>query len=118
MASVSSSASGFVSGGPSWGGSVVVRFSRSGWAWVWRAPRSASGSWPAPSALCVPFPSRALAVAWARQVARLLGWRAWVRPAKRCATAFEVKLALPVGLSARVARAKLPPFPSSLVALL
>ena len=98
--------SGFVSGGRSWGGGVVLRVSRSGWVWSLRAARA--GGWSAPAALCVPFLSRPGSVAWAVSVARVLGWRVWVRRGRRCSAAWEVKLALPSGLSARSARAVLP----------
>jgi hypothetical protein len=115
---VSSASSGFVSGGRAWGGAVVSRVSRSGWVWSFRAVRSGvSGSFAAPAAVCIPFSSRSLAVAWARGVAASLGWRCWARPGKRCASPFEVKVSLPAGLSARAARAQLPPLPSSLAAL-
>jgi hypothetical protein len=101
---------GFVSGGRSWGGAVVLRVSRSGWVWSFRAARSAPGSWSAPAAVCVPFDSGALASMWARSVAAL-GWRVWVRRGRRCGSAWECKVALPGGLSAGGARALLPPVP-------
>ena len=98
---------GFVSGGRSFGAGVVLRVSRSGWVWACRARSPLLN--PAPACLFVPFASRSAACAWARAVAVSLGWRAWVRPARRCSSVFEVKLALPGGLSARSARAQLPP---------
>ncbi len=101
--------SGFVSGGRSWGGAVVCRVSRSGEVWAFRAVRA--GGSPAPACLFVPFASRVLASLWARQVAAL-GGRVWVRRARRCASAWEVKLALAPGLSpARAWRGVLPPVP-------
>ncbi len=97
---------GFMGGGRSFGAGVVLRVSRSGWVWACRARSPVLN--PAPACLFVPFASRSAACAWARAVAVSLGWRALVRPARRCVSAFEVKLALPVGLSARSARAALP----------
>ena len=99
--------SGFVSGGCAFGAGVVLRVSGSGWVWACRARSSVLN--PAPACLFVPFASRSAACAWAQAVAASLGWRAWVRPARRCVSAFEVKLALPAGLSAQSARAALPP---------
>ena len=108
---------GFISGGRSFGAGVVVRVSRSGWVWALRARRR--GLAPAPACVFVPFGSWVSAQSWARQCARL-GWRVWLRPGKRCQAAFEVKVALPSGVSPRVARSLLPPLsvPSSLAGLL
>jgi len=116
MVSRSSPTSGFRSGGRSFGGSVVVRVSRSGWVWAFRASRSASGSFGAPACIYVPFQCQFLARSWCREVAAC-GWRGWVRRSRRCASPFEVKVALPPGLSARAARGLLPPRPSALAEL-
>lgn len=114
MASISS---GFISGGRSWGAGVVVRVSASGWAWAFRSARSASGSFTAPACVCVPFASFHLARSWARSLSGA-GWRCWVRRGRRCpGAAFEVKVVLPAGVSARAARAQLPCPPSSLAVL-
>ncbi len=107
---------GFVSGGRAYGGAVVLRVSRSGWVWAFRVPRR--GLEPAPACLYVPQHSGPLAGLWAADVGRELGWRAWVRRARRCpGVEWECKVALPDGLSAREARGKLPPLYSWLAEL-
>lgn len=93
---------GFISGGSSWGGSIVSRVGADGCVWSVRAPSAVRG--PVSPSLCVPFTAQPAASAWARQVARLLGWRVSVRRAKRSAGPFEVKVVLPWGLSAAQAR--------------
>ena len=109
---------GFTSGGRSWGGGVVLRVSRSGWVWALRVTRPADGSFPAPACVYIPMLSRPLAAMWAVEVARALGWRVWVRSARRVSSApWEVKVALPSGLPVHSARAQLPPLPSVLAAL-
>jgi hypothetical protein len=97
--------SGFVSAGSSFGAGVVARASRGGWVWACRSLRA--GLRPAPAAYCVPFSCRASALAFAASVSRSLGWRAVARPARRCASACEVKVLLPAGLPAARARAML-----------
>ncbi len=97
---------GFVSGGRSWGGSVVSRVGAGGVAWSVRVPCRGHGGVPA--SLCVPFGSMVSAAGWARSVAAGLGWRVVVRRAKRSAGPFEVKVTLPLGLSASSARQALP----------
>jgi len=97
--------SGFISGGSRFGAGVVARVSRGGWVWACRSLRS--GLHPAPAAYCVPFACRASAVAFASSVSHSLGWRAVARPARRCASACEVKVLLPAGLPAARARAML-----------
>ncbi len=97
---------GFVSGGRSWGGSVVSRVGAGGVAWSVRVPGRGQGAVPA--ALCVPFGSMALASAWARAVAAGLGWQVVARRARRSAGPFEVKVSVPVGVSAARARQLLP----------
>ncbi len=107
---------GFRSGGRAYGGAVVLRVSRTGWVWAFRAPRQ--GLEPAPDCLCVPQRTGELAQLWAARVARELGWRAWVRRARRCpGVEWECKVALPPGLSARAARERLPPLYSWLAEL-
>jgi len=93
---------GFVSGGSS----VVLRCGSDGVVWGFRA--CSAGSRPAPACLFVPFGCSASASAWGRSVAVSLGWRVWVRRARRCASAFECKVALPSCVSASSARALLP----------
>ncbi len=100
---------GFINGGQAYGGSVVSRRSKSGWVWSFRVARHVPGACEAPACFCVPFGSRCGAVVWCRQVAVSLGWVVSVRPAKRCASAWEVKVVLPGVFSAKVARALLPP---------
>ena len=97
---------GFVSGGRSWGGSVVSRVGAGGVAWSVRVP--SRGHVGVPASLCVPFVSMASASGWARSVAASLGWRGVVRRAKRSAGPFEVKVSLPLGMSAARARQLLP----------
>jgi len=92
---------GFVSGGSS----VVLRCGSDGVVWGFRA--AGSGRRPAPAALFVPFLSWSAASSWARSVSSSLGWRVWVRPGRRCASAFECKVALPADVSAGAARAAL-----------
>ena len=105
--------SGFVSAVPSRCGSVVARSLSCGWAWAVRPLPSggiAAGFSPAPACLFVPFCSRSSAVRFARVVASV-GWRSWVRSGgsgsgvwSACSLpvpAFAVKVALPVGFSAR-----------------
>ena len=93
---------GFVSGGSS----VVVRHGSDGVVWGFRA--CSAGTRPAPACLFVPFACLASASSWARSVAMSLGWRVWVRRSRRSLGPFEVKVALPSGLSASAARAALP----------
>lgn len=93
---------GFVSGGSS----VVLRCGSDGVVWGFRA--CSAGCRPAPACLFVPFGCLGSASTWARSVSSSLGWRVWVRPGRRCAAAFECKIALPSGLSASAARAALP----------
>jgi hypothetical protein len=93
---------GFVSGGSS----VVLRCGSDGVVWGFRA--CSAGSRPAPACLFVPFGCLASASSWARSGAVVLGWRVWVRRARRSAGPFEVKIALPSGLSASAARSALP----------
>jgi len=94
------SVSGFVSGGSS----IVLRCGADGIVWGLRTCKA--GSRPAPACLFVPFSCLASASAWARSVSvSLPGWRVWVRRARRCASAFECKVALPAGVSASAARA-------------
>jgi hypothetical protein len=95
------SVNGFVSGG----GSVVIRRSTDGSVWGFRA--YCAGRRPAPDCLFIPFSSFVSASAWAQSVPARLGWRIWVRPARRCSSAFECKIALPSGVSASSARAAL-----------
>ena len=116
VASPSPSSRGFQSGGRAFGGAVVVRVSKSGWVWAFRAARSASGSFPSPACVYVPFCNYYLARSWCRELAAC-GWRAWVRRSRRCASPFEVKIALPPGLSASAARARFPSRPSALAEL-
>ena len=100
---------GFVSGGRAWGGSVVSRVGANGLVWSVRVPSSGRGRVPA--SLCVPFGSMASASSWARLVAGRLGWRVVARRAKRSVGPFEVKVTLPLGLSASSARLALPVVP-------
>ena len=95
---------------------MVVRVSRSGWVWAFRAARSASGSFPSPACVYVPFSNYYLARSWCRQLAAC-GWRAWLRRSSRCSSPFEVKVALPSNLSVHAARCQLPPRPSALAEL-
>ena len=97
---------GFVSGGRSWGGSVVSRVGAGGVAWSVRVPCHGHGRVPA--SLCVPFGSMALASVWARAVAAGLGWRVVARRARRSAGPFEVKVSIPVGMPVARARQLLP----------
>lgn len=101
--------SGFVSGGCSWGGSIVSRVGGCGSVWSVRVPGGGLGQVPA--SLCVPFGCRATASRWARLVAARLGWRVVVRRARRSVGPFEVKVTIPVHLSASRARASLPLVP-------
>lgn len=110
------------------GAGIIARPLSCGWVWARRALPSGAGWSPAPACLFVPFDSFALASAFARGVS-VLGWRVWVRPGavgspvwSACGLPvprFSVKVALPVGLSCRAARAALPVLPSfsSLAAL-
>lgn len=100
---------GFVSGGRAWGGSVVSRVGADGFVWSVRVPSASRG--PVPASLCVPFGCQASAQAWARAVAQGLGWRVVVRPARRSAGPFEVKVLLPWAMSAAQARQALPVVP-------
>jgi hypothetical protein len=114
--------SGFVSVlGASRGAGVVARPLSCGWVWARRALPGGAGWSPAPACLFVPFGSFALASAFAR-TASALGWRVWLRSGSTGSPVFtacglpvpawSVKVALPVGLSAGVARAALPALPS------
>lgn len=116
VAPLSPASRGFQSGGRAFGGAVVVRVSKSGWVWAFRAARSASGSFPSPACVYVPFSNYYLARSWCRQLAAC-GWRAWLRRSSRCPSLFEVKIVLPPGLSARAARRSFPSFPSALAEL-
>jgi hypothetical protein len=103
--------SGFVSGGSSFGGSILSRVSADGFVW---SVRVANGKKIAvPASLCIPFGSLSSARLWAGQVVTRLGWSVSVRRGKRCmGSAFEVKLLFPyVGLSCRSALASLPVVP-------
>ncbi|MCP3867755.1 MAG: hypothetical protein GY703_06605 [Gammaproteobacteria bacterium] len=100
---------GFVSGGRSWGGSVVSRVGAGGLVWSVRVP--SRGRRRVPASLCVPFGCMASASVWARLVAGQPGWRVVVRRAKRSAGQFEVKVTLPLGLSVSKARLVLPLVP-------
>ncbi len=93
---------GFVSGGRSWGGSIVSRVGAAGGVWSVRV--SSAGRGAVPASLCVPFGSMASAACWARAVAVRPGWPVVVRRAKRSRGPFEVKVSIPVGLSASQAR--------------
>ncbi|MES9902794.1 MAG: hypothetical protein ABW168_08935 [Sedimenticola sp.] len=93
---------GFVSGGRSWGGAVVSRVGAAGGVWSVRVPAGGRGAVPA--SLCVPFGSMASAACWARSVAAGSGWPVVARRAKRSQGPFEVKVSIPVGLSASQAR--------------
>lgn len=86
----------FHSGGRAYGGGVVQQVGAAGWVWARRmAPR---GRRPAPVCVCIPFASRAQALA-AWWVLRRQGWQVWPRPGKRTGAVAEVKLALPAGWS-------------------
>lgn len=98
---------GFVSGGRSWGGSVVVRAGQGGWVWALRMARPAPGSLPAPACLFVPASSFAAAQAMAFAVVQRLGWRSGVRRGHRTLAAWEIRVVLPSDLSAGKARAML-----------
>ena len=93
---------GFVSGGRSWGGSIVSRAGAGGQVWSVRVPGGRRGRVPA--SLCVPFGSMAAATGWARSVAAGLGWPVVVRRARRSAGPFEVKVTLPLGMAVVQAR--------------
>ena len=93
--------SGYVSGGSS----VVLRCGSDGVVLGFRA--GGAGRRPAPVCLFVPFGCLTSASAWGRSVAVSLGWRVWVRRARRSVGPFEVKVALPSGVSAGAARAAL-----------
>lgn len=105
--------SGFVSVPSSRVGSVIARGLSSGWVWACRPLPSggiAAGFSPAPACLFVPFSSRSSAVRFARVVASV-GWRSWFRSGSsgsgvwaacsRPVPSYAVKVALPVGFSAR-----------------
>ena len=70
--------------------------------WSVRVPSGRRGRVPA--SLCVPFGSMASASVWARSVAAGLGWPVVVRRARRSPGPFEVKVSLPLGVSAARAR--------------
>jgi len=97
---------GFVSGGRSWGGSIVSRVGAGGVVWSVRVP--GNGQRVVPASLCVPFGCLASASGWARSVSAALGWFVVVRRAKRSVGPVEVKVSIPVGLSAAHARLVLP----------
>ena len=110
---------GFVSGGRSWGGSVVSRVGAGGVAWsvvsrvgaggvAWSVRVPCRGHGRVPASLCVPFGSMALASVWARAVAAGLGWRVVARRARRSAGPFEVKVSIPVGMPVARVRQLLP----------
>lgn len=110
------------------GAGVVARPLSCGWVWACRTLPGGAGWSKAPACLFVPFASFALASVFARAVSGL-GWRVWLRSGSvgspvfsACGLpvpAFAVKVALPVGLSCRAARAYLPAVPgySSLAVL-
>lgn len=93
---------------------MVARSLSCGWVWARRALPGGAGWHPAPACLFVPF---ALASVFARG-ASALGFRVWLRAGSfgspvfsACGLpvpAFAVKVALPVGMSVRAARALLP----------
>ena len=91
---------GFIAGGSSYGGNVVMRRGLEGVVWVWRA----GGKSPALSALCLPFSSFSGAVAHSKSIANSIGWRCSVRRARRCEAEWECKVLLPAGVSAAMAR--------------
>ncbi len=114
--------SGFISvSGSSRGAGLVVRPLSCGWVWARRSLPGGAGWSPAPACLFVPFSSFSLASVFARSVS-VLGWRVWIRPGfvgspvwSACGLAvplFVVKVALPSGISCRVARSLLPALPS------
>jgi hypothetical protein len=94
------------------GAGIVCRPLSCGWVWARRALPGGAGWSPAPSCLFVPFASAPAAFAFARVVAAF-GWRCCVRSGftgspvfAACGLpvpAFAVKVALPVGWSARSA---------------
>lgn len=93
---------GFVSGGSAWGGSIVSRAGADGCVWSVRVPSATRGQ-VSPS-FCVPFAAQGAALQWARLVSSRLSWQVSVRRAKRTAGPFEVKILLPLGVSATQAR--------------
>jgi hypothetical protein len=95
---------GFVSGGQSWGGRVVVRVFGHGWVWAQRVASSRPGSWPAGASVCVPFAGPRGAFALARALSRI-DWAAWARRGRRCGSAWEVKVVLPPGVRVAALRA-------------
>jgi hypothetical protein len=84
------------------GKGVVVRRADSGWTWGRRMPAGGRAAGPA----CLYFPLRSGEAAryWARRVAAELGWRAWVRQAKRTGGPWEIKVALPPRVDAQEGR--------------
>ena len=103
------------------GAGLVARPLSCGWVWARRSLPGGTGWSPAPACLFIPFGSFALASIFARSVSAL-SWRAWVRPGfvgspvwSACGLVvprFAVKVALPTGLSCRVARSLLPALPA------
>ena len=97
-------------------GRIVARLhtpSRS--IWAWRAPRA--GQLPSAPCLFVPLKSQHTAARLA-SAAAALGWRAWVKPGRKCAVyqalplsqsmpPWACKVELPAGVTAAAARARL-----------
>lgn len=89
---------GFVPGGRSFGAGVVFRVSRSGEVWAFPCcprGRAAGAVLPVRAVRLGRFGfglgAFGCRVPW--------GWRVWMRRARRCASSWEVKLALPFGPS-------------------
>jgi hypothetical protein len=96
-------------------GRVIARVGASGSVWAWRAVRK--GDRPSPACLFVPCRNRAHAVAVAA-CAKVRGFRVETKPGNACAVyrtgplssappPLAVKVRLPLGASASVARAQL-----------
>jgi hypothetical protein len=64
----------------------------------------AAGQGEAPACLYFPVRSGEAGRYWAKRVAAELGWRAWVRPARRTGGPWEIKVALPPLADAQEAR--------------
>ena len=85
----------------------MVREGQSGWIWAQRMARSVPGSRPAPACLFVPSSSFREASTAAKAITQKVKWPSLVRKSKRCNSSYEVKVILPSGLSAGIARAAL-----------
>ena len=86
---------------------MVEREGRNGWIWAQRMARTVPGSMPAPACLFVPASSFTAAQAAAQKISLALKWRSGVRRGLRCSSPWEIRVVLPSGLSAGMARAAL-----------